>query len=528
MNLPGSFRLRLSIRNRFFILLLLLTVLPFLAYNFAVDLHRLLLKNQAIIQQQTVINLSYILENRTDLWALQIQAGSPTSQLAHLNLDKSALWIVNEIGQVTYVVGRLEKNHNKLQSDSLFSQLGHFLIKSLSTIMPFSLPYPYPQSRTPETFLIQQAINGRSFQQYRMNRYNQPVSLMSATPLKVGNRIIGAVVLEQSMDSLLTESLETFYRLIGIGGLVFLLVIFGAILYIASLSNRIVRLDKDIRKTFDNYGKVNRFQFPDKKRLGYDDELADLRHHIYEMLTQLASYERYLKQLPRTLRHEIHNPLNRLSMSLSLLEKDIDHKQVRYWQHALKQLKQIISSLSEATSIEDSLQQHIPESFNLSDMLKLYFESLQEMNDQNEIQIQNLLNEPVSLLGDGFMLEQLLDKLIGNAKDFNDHRHPIIITAQQIDKQVEIQVKNSGPSLPAGFEKQIFDGMMSIRPASSDGQAHLGLGLFIVKLITDFHHGTIEACNVDEAENDFQGVTFKLTLPISPVSITAEKPQSIG
>jgi len=72
MNLPGSFRLRLSIRNRFFILLLLLTVLPFLAYNFAVDLHRLLLKNQAIIQQQTVINLSYILENRTDLWALQI------------------------------------------------------------------------------------------------------------------------------------------------------------------------------------------------------------------------------------------------------------------------------------------------------------------------------------------------------------------------------------------------------------------------------------------------------------------------
>lgn len=514
MHILKDYRLRLSIRSRFFILLLLLTVMPFLAYNFAVDLHRLLLKNQAIIQQQTVINLSYILENRTDLWALQIQAGNPTSQLSHLNLDKSALWIVNEIGQVTYVVGRLEKNRTNLQSQSLFSRLGHFLIKSLSTIMPFSLPYPYPQSRTPETFLVQQAINGRSFQQYRMSMDNQPVSLMSATPLKVGNRIIGAVVLEQSMDSLLTESLETFYRLIGIGGLVFLMVIFGAILYIASLSNRIVRLDKDVRNTFDNYGKVNQFQFPDKKRLGYDDELADLRHHIYEMLNQLASYERYLKQLPRALRHEIHNPLNRLSMSLSLLEKDIDHKQVRYSQHALQQLKQIIASLSEASSIEDSLQQHTPEAFDISEMLKLYFESLEEMHPASEIEIDNQLTGPVVILGDGFMLEQLMDKLIGNAKDFNDHKHPISISAYQADKHIVIDIKNSGPSLPAGFEKQIFDGMMSIREANSDDQAHLGLGLFIVKLITDFHHGRIEANNLIEPDQEFHGVQFKLSLPV--------------
>lgn len=514
MKFPTAYRPRFSIRNRFFMLLLLLTILPFLAYNFAVDLHRLLLKNQAIIQQQTVINLSYILENRTDLWALQIQAGNPTSQLAHLNLDKSALWIVNEIGQVTYVVGHLEKNHNNLQSQSLFSQLGHFLIKSLSTIMPFSLPYPYPQSHTPEVALIQQAINGRTFQQYRMNLQNQPVSLMSATPLKVGNHIIGAVVLEQSMDSLLTESLETFYRLIGIGGLVFMLVILGAILYIASLSNRIVRLDKDVRKTFDNYGKVNQFRFPDKKRLGYDDELADLRHHVYEMLTQLASYERYLKQLPRTLRHEIHNPLNRLSMSLSLLEKDVQHKQIPYSQHALQQLKQIISSLSEASSIEDSLQSQPPEPFDLSEMLKLYFESIEETVSSEEIQIENHLTEPAMVLGDGFMVEQLMDKLLGNAKDFNDHKHPIYITATRQDKQVEIQVKNSGPPLPEGFEKQIFDGMMSIREANSDDQAHLGLGLFIVKLITDFHHGKIEANNITEPQHDFWGVSFKLTLPL--------------
>lgn len=506
-------KLRLSIRARFLILLMLLTILPFLAYKFAVDLHRLLLKNQAIIQQQTVVNLSYILENRTDLWALQIQAGNPTSQLAHLNLEKSVLWIVNEFGQPTYVVGRLPQ-HEVLHNNDPFSLLGVFLIKTVSAVIPFSIPYPYPQSRTPEVALIRQAVNGRTFQQYRMNSKNQAISLMSATPLKVRNHIIGAVILEQTMDSLLFESLNYFYRLIGIGALVFLIVILGAIAYTASLSNRIVRLDKDVRKTFDNYGKVNQLSFPDKKTRGYHDELSDLRHHIYEMLSKLSTYERYLKQLPRTLRHEIHNPLNRLSMSLSLLEKDVEHKQVKYSKHALEQLKQIIISLSEASSIEDSLHLQPPEPFPISEMLQHYLDSLKETTPEPEIEVNCQLEPNIDVLGDGFMIEQLMDKLISNALDFNDHKQPIKILALQDQKSITITVQNSGPALPKGYEKQIFDGMMSIRKTNSDNQAHLGLGLFIVKLITDFHHGSVEASNLMDAKNQVYGVEFKVVLPI--------------
>ena len=364
-------KLRLSIRTRFLILLLLLTILPFLAYKFAVDLHRLLLENQATIQKQTVINLSYILENRTDLWAIQIQRQNPSSHLSHLNLDQSVIWMVNEHGQATFVVGSMPNESSFTHLDP-FSRLGYFLIEVVSQVIPFSPPYPYPQSKTPEISLIEESTSGNTFQQYRMDRNNEPISLMSATPVKFKDKIVGAVIIEQSMDTLLTESMNDFYRLIGIGALVFLLVILGAILYTASLSNRIVRLDKDVRETFDSYGKVNQLSFPDTRLRHYHDEISDLRHHIYEMLTQLASYERYLKQLPRTLRHEIHNPLNRLSMSLSLMEKEVEHKQLNYSKHALEQLKQIIASMSEASSIEDSLHSQTPEAFpNYGDAVTL-------------------------------------------------------------------------------------------------------------------------------------------------------------
>lgn len=506
------FQMRLTIRTRFYILLLMLMLLPALAYRFAIDLHRMLLENQAIIQQQTVINLSYVLENRTDLWAQQIRSGRPTNQLSHLNLDKSVLWIVNDLGQVTYVVGRLSQKPSDLNKD-WFARIGYFLIKTLSNVVPFTLPYPYPQSTNPEVALIRQAISGHTFQQYRMYR-DTPISLMSATPLKLQGHIIGAIVLEQTMNSLLTDSLKRFYRLIGMGALIFFVVFIGAVFYIVSISKRIARLDHDVRNTFDSYGKVNQLNFPDSITRYYYDEISDLRSHIHEMMSQLSTYERYLKQLPKALRHELHNPMNRLSMSLSLLEQDVDHKQVQYSKHALEQLKQIISSLSEASSIEESLSMQDPEPFEIDEMLSHYLENVVTLNPNHRFSVQMNVPSGTKVVGDGFMLEQLMDKLISNAKDFDNGKEPITISAALSNQNhVEIMVQNTGKPLPKTIEKQIFDGMTSIREANADNQAHLGLGLYIVKLIADFHNGKAEAFNYTDLNQNPIGVVVRITLP---------------
>lgn len=511
----NSHSIRLSIRTRFFILLLLLTILPFLAYRFAIDLHRIMLNNQAIVQEQTVENLALILQNRTDLWALQIQSGMPT-RLSHLNLSNSVLWVVNESRQTTYVVGQLPQSETPLPVD-IFTSTGKILIKTLATFLPYSLPYPYPQSATPEHNLITNALEGRTHQQYRMDKGEQPVSLMSSTPLIVKDRIIGAIVLEQRMENLFSHNLNYFYRLIGIGAIIFLVVIIGALIHTASLSNRIIRLDNDVKRTFNLQGRITDLVFADRVARVYQDELSDLRHHIYEMLKQLGAYERYLKQLPKTLRHEIHNPLNRLSMALSLLEKDStdSNPQLDYAQHALAQLKQIISSLSEATSIEDSLQSQTPEPFPVAEMLKHYLHNTSTLHEDWNLDYKCDLPEKAQVLGDGFMIEQLMDKLLSNAADFSDHKQPITVRCFLKDKTAIITVLNSGPLLPKGFENQVFDGMTSIRELNKDEQTHLGLGLHIVKLIANFHQGSAYAENVKRYKgNKFQGVRFTVELPL--------------
>ena len=507
-------RIQFTIRIRFILLLLMLLILPIITYRFAIDFHRLLLENQARIQKQTVINIAYSLAERAELTANKIDFTKNDNPINDLKLDTSTLWMVDENGNVTYAIGNITKTDYSFGHD-YFTRVGFWLIQGTSKFIPFTIPYPYPQSTNPDNVLIREAIAGNTYQQYRMSN-KRPTSLMSATPIKVKNKLIGAVILEESMDSILQTSLKRFYRVVGLGGMVFIFVFTAVFFYTASISRRLSRLDDDVKNAFDYTGKVNQNSFIDSSQSWFfKDEISGLRHHIFSMLSQLSGYERYLKKLPVTLRHELHNPLNRLSMSLTLLEQDIDHKQVRYSQHALQQLKQIIAQLSEATSIEESLTNHTPEYFPVDKMLKHYAENIKEINVDH--QIENCINLPdeTLLLGDGFMLEQLLDKLISNAKDFDDKTVPIRISANLIsNKLIQLMVSNHGKALPAGFEKTIFDGMTSIREANADKQTHMGLGLYIVKLITDFHRGTVQANNILNQQKQVIGVEVSLFLPV--------------
>jgi signal transduction histidine kinase len=275
-------------------------------------------------------------------------------------------------------------------------------------------------------------------------------------------------------------------------------------------------LDQDVNRIFDQGLRLSK-SFPDTQRGENYDEIAQLRHHIYQLLSELEGYERYLKQLPKMLRHELHNPLNRLTMALSLLEKEYDPQQVQYANRAIEQLKKIINALSEASSIEESLERQEPESYPLDEMLNAYFENLNETPLKAHLKTDCRLPSPTCVLGDGFMMEQLLDKLISNAKDFKTEGSLIEIRCYGLDdkNRVRIEVRNKGPFIPDNSEQRIFDGMTSIRPVNSDEETHLGLGLYIAKLIAEYHGGKIWATN----DYEHKEVVFNLEVPVQDPSL---------
>ena len=74
----------------------------------------------------------------------------------------------------------------------------------------------------------------------------------------------------------------------------------------------------------------------------------------------------------------------------------------------------------------------------------------------------------------------------------------------------EVSVTNPGPPLPERMRSQMFDSMVSMR--GGENTRHLGLGLYVAKLIAEGHGGNIRADNVDG------GVRFTVTVPRSTPS----------
>ena len=76
--------------------------------------------------------------------------------------------------------------------------------------------------------------------------------------------------------------------------------------------------------------------------------------------------------------------------------------------------------------------------------------------------------------------------------------------------ECSITINNNGEFLPEQMSEQLFDSMVSIRQKHNNEQPHLGLGLYIARLICQFHHGSIKALN----NKLKQGVDVVIKLPL--------------
>ena len=73
-------------------------------------------------------------------------------------------------------------------------------------------------------------------------------------------------------------------------------------------------------------------------------------------------------------------------------------------------------------------------------------------------------------------------------------------------------MENEGPQLPLATRARLFDSMVTLRaPQSAEAGdcAHLGLGLYIVRLVAEAHGGEVAAENLEP-----RGVRFEVRVPL--------------
>jgi len=105
---------------------------------------------------------------------------------------------------------------------------------------------------------------------------------------------------------------------------------------------------------------------------------------------------------------------------------------------------------------------------------------------------------------DSLLIEQVLVNLIENAIKYTPAGTPIELSASMGEHEVIVEIADTGPGIPVGSERKIFDKFFRAAPSQALG---VGLGLTICKGIIEAHGGRIEVENRG-------GAVFRFTLPL--------------
>jgi PAS domain S-box-containing protein len=142
-------------------------------------------------------------------------------------------------------------------------------------------------------------------------------------------------------------------------------------------------------------------------------------------------------------------------------------------------------------------------------------ETVKPAADAKEIQLElNLDSEPGYVLGDPVRLQQIVWNLLSNAVKFTPKNGRTQIELQRLPTQVTIVVRDTGPGIDPEFLPYVFDRFRQADSTSTRRYGGLGLGLAIVRHLTELHGGTVEATN----SSNGTGAVFTVTLPVPELS----------
>jgi signal transduction histidine kinase len=362
----------------------------------------------------------------------------------------------------------------------------------------------------PDDPLLREALAGRSVSARRHIRYSGAQTLLVAAPVHAGGRVIGAVLVEQDSARVLGLQLHVFES-VALASLGAMGLALGALLLFAwRLTWRIRRLGAETGRAIDPHGRVQADGVRHEVRAA--DELGDLARHISDMLRRLRRYTGFLERMPRTLRHEIDNPLNVIATSLHNYREQapgtVGDTYLDSADRAVRRLGHIVRGMTEAASLEDELRRDPRVPLDLAALVSAYAESAAALHPACTVTYAGPA-QGVTVTGSDLRLEQLLDKLLDNALDFTPKGGGIRFRLAPELGAVCLEVDNDGPPIPPAVAGSLFESMVSARAAPAPERPHLGLGLYLARLIAESHGGHITAAT----RADGGGVVFSVWIP---------------
>jgi PAS domain S-box-containing protein len=225
-----------------------------------------------------------------------------------------------------------------------------------------------------------------------------------------------------------------------------------------------------------------------------------------------------------TVSHELRAPLSPiLTWARMLRNDDLDRAQaakaVEVIERNARLQAQLVEDLLDVARIVEGKVRLQVRPVDLSEVVQNAVDVVRPAAEAKDVRLQVVLDTTVTLSGDAERLQQVVWNLLSNAVKFTAKGGRVHVVLERVNSHVEIAVSDTGAGLAPEQLPRLFERFWQADSSTTRVHAGLGLGLAIVRHLTELHGGTVTA----ESPGVGQGSTFTVKLPLAPMIRTADE-----
>jgi len=251
-----------------------------------------------------------------------------------------------------------------------------------------------------------------------------------------------------------------------------------------------------------------------------NNQLSDANIALERRTAELRRALENNKEILGVTAHDLKNPLGGIiGLSDMLIEDLASLKSDENKKEALENLRMIRDSaegmLAAVTSLLDRHREGLPIKLNREEAdlnvivrIVMNWNSRQASNKGIEMHFKPA-SRPAKVLVDVSAMQRILDNLISNAVKYSPLGKQVWVEVVAMKQEVVVSVRDEGPGLTDEDKQKVFGKMSRLSARPTGGEHSTGLGLYIVKKLTEEHGGAVGVESVYG-----KGATFWVKVPL--------------
>lgn len=241
-----------------------------------------------------------------------------------------------------------------------------------------------------------------------------------------------------------------------------------------------------------------------------------MKYKLAEQHKQLSELDRLKSQFFANVSHELRTPLTLILAPLEKIRADstfmkpTTHGLIEIVENNALRLLRLVNDILSLIKIEEGRSEFAMKAFDLSGFLRATHSSMKHLAEMKSVTLSLEDSDGhLFILADPEAMDKIVTNVVTNAIKFTPEHGNIRISAMRTDAEVVIEFTDTGIGIPADKLPHIFDRFYQVDGSTTRRHQGLGLGLAMVRELTQRLNGSVVASSIDGA-----GTTFTLRFPL--------------